>query len=130
MKIHKPRLLQGPRASRETVGPFLTGEGHWVEITATPIPRFEGRARAVSLRIQDVSVRLAVEEQLRRSRRELRNQAGERHQVDTLLGEMLADAGRVATEPDDPERVRQLLQRIRRSAERARELTGVVVPKP
>jgi PAS domain-containing protein len=123
------QLLQGPRACQEVVGPLWAGEGHWIEITATPIPRSEGRARAVSLRLQDVSQRLAVEEQLRRARQELQNQAGERRLVDTLLGDVLRDAGRAAAVVDDPEQLRGLLMRVRRAAEQARQLTGAVVPK-
>lgn len=124
------RLLQGPRARHELVGPLRAGDGHWIELTATPIPRCEGRARAVALRIQDVSDRMAVEEQLRRARNELRNEARERHRVDTLLGDILRDVGRASAALDDPRCLRDLLRRIRRAAEQARELSGVVVPKP
>lgn len=124
------RLLQAPRARSERIGPLLAGEGHWVEIIAMPLPGAEGRARVVSLRIRDVSDRIAVEEQLRRARNELRNQARERHQVDTLLGDVLRDTARAAAVLDDPRCMRGLLQRIRRSAEQARELSGVVIPKP
>jgi len=123
------QLLQAPRASQEVVGPLWAGEGHWIEITATAIPRSEGRARAVSLRLQDVSSRMAVEEQLRRARRELQNEAGERRLVDSLLGDILCDIGRAAAGLDDTEKLRGVLQRVRRSAEQARQLTGAIVPK-
>ncbi len=123
------RLLQAPRARQEVVGPLWAGDAHWVEITATPIPRSEGRARAVSLRLQDVSARQAVEEQLRRARQELTNEAGERRQVDALLGDILRDVGRACAAAEDSERVRGLLQRVRRAAEQARVLSGAVVPK-
>jgi PAS domain S-box-containing protein len=123
------RILQGPRAHHAVVGPLCGGDGDWVEITATPIPRSEGRARAVSLRIQDVSERVAVEEQLRRARRELANEAAERREVDALLGEILCDLAR-ASALDDPRQVRRVLQRARRAAEQARIFSGAVVPEP
>lgn len=123
------RLLQGPRAVYETVGPLLAGEGHWIEIIATPIPRFEGRARAVSLRLVDVSSRIAAEEQLRRSRRELKMQTDERRAVDLLLGDILRDSALAAGELDDPDRAKRLLVRVRRAAEQARQMTGAVVSR-
>lgn len=122
------QLLQGPRAGQETIGPLRAGDGHWVEVIATPIPRFEGRARVVSLRFQDVSDRIAAEEQARRARHELFLEAGERRQVDRLLGEVLRDVDLAAAEVAESEGVQTLLARIRYTVEQARQMTGIVVP--
>jgi len=119
-------LLQGPRARRETIGPLQAGDGHWIEIIATPIPRSEGRAQVVSLRFQDVSERIAAEEQARRARHELFLEAGERRQVDRLLGEVLRDID-LASSGVAPERA-DLLARIRYTVEQARQMTGIVRP--
>lgn len=124
------RLLEGPRAARQTVGPLHAGDGYWVEITATPIPPSEGHARAVSLRFEDVSARVAAEEQLRRARRELATETAERRQVDRLLGEILRDTGLAEAELARPDRAKRLLARIRDTAEQARQMTGVVVSTP
>jgi hypothetical protein len=122
-------LLRGPRASKQVLGPLMAGEGHWIEITATPIPQFEGRARAVSLRLQDISERVAVEEQLRRARRELRIESGERRQVDRMLGEVIRHVDKAVAALEKAECKPPRLGRIREIAEQARQLTGVVIPK-
>ena len=119
------RLLGAPRARQETLGPLCAGEGHWVDVTATPIPRLEGRARAISLRLGDVSDRVAAEEQLRRARREIRNLVAERREVDGLLGEILSHVTR-GDRCDESERARRALRAAGRTAERARALTGAV----
>ncbi len=122
-------LLHAAAAGPQVLGPLCAGDAHWVEIAATPVPESEGRPQAISLRVEDISARMAVEEQLRRARQELFNQVGERRQVDALLGELLRDAARVTSEADDPAQVVRLALRIERAASRARQFTGAVVPK-
>jgi PAS domain S-box-containing protein len=122
-------LLRGPRASKQVLGPLMAGENHWIEITATPIPQFEGQARAVSLRLQDVSERVAVEEQLRRARRELRIESNERRQVDRMLGDVIRHVDKAAAALEQVDCKSPRLGRIRDIAEQARQLTGVVIPK-